>query len=896
MKRTDKNLDTLLDETVAGIRSDAVDASVVDAAAQRVLARLEQEGAVSASRTTPIVEHIRGCADFQALIPAYLLGSLSPARVLLLEDHTSECLSCRKALKQARTGNVVAPIRKTAGANSRFDVYKRTIAAALVLGVGYLGVLFVQNVMYSDGTAEAVVQAVNGLVQQVSDAECREVTTGAKVGAGQRLRTARGAGAVVRLEDGSLVEMAERSEISISENASGTTIHLDQGNVIVQAAKQRSGHLYVATGDCLVSVTGTIFSVNHGTKGSRVSVLEGEVHVDHSGRNHVIHPGQQVSTAPSLGAVPISEEIAWSRDAQRYGAVLAGLADIQTALNKVPRPGVRYSTRLLELAPEQTAFYAAIPNLSETLGASHKILQERIDQNPALRAWWGEQRGERKGEDLGQVIERVRELGSQLGPEIVVTAEMDERGDPMGPLVLAELRDPAAFRSFLEAQLAALPAGPEGRPNVRLVDNPSSLASLPNAEGEKEEFLVWIADDLLVATPDRQQLQRVAARMVAGGANSFTATPFHASIASLYREGAGLIVAADLHRIIAETMREGGATAENARERESYQQLGLFNLQHLIAEQKESDGKTRTRAVLTFDEPRTGIASWLAAPGPMKALEFVSPDANVVTAFVVREPVALVDDLFNFLQTADPEMRRQLAQLETEHGIDIRKDFAAPLGGEFAFAVDGPLLPTPSWKMVFEVYDPAHLQQAFERIVDELNKNAAAAGKQGFQWERAEVGGRAFYTLRSIELGLEVNYAFADGYLVAGPSRALVENALRFHDSGYTLLNSQRFTAALPADGNVNFSALLYHDLAPLVEPVARHLGGARGALPQEQQQAIRSLASAAPTLAYAYADGDRITFAANSEGGPFGLSPASLLGMPGSFGLQHMLGQAMGE
>jgi len=61
-------------------------------------------------------------------------------------------------------------------------------------------------------------------------------------------------------------------------------------------------------------------------------------------------------------------------------------------------------------------------------------------------------------------------------------------------------------------------------------------------------------------------------------------------------------------------------------------------------------------------------------------------------------------------------------------------DFAKPLGGEFAFAVDGPLLPTPSWKMVFEVYDPAHLQQTLERVVEKMNELAARDGKKGFQW------------------------------------------------------------------------------------------------------------------------------------------------------------------
>ena len=50
------------------------------------------------------------------------------------------------------------------------------------------------------------------------------------------------------------------------------------------------------------------------------------------------------------------------------------------------------------------------------------------------------------------------------------------------------------------------------------------------------------------------------------------------------------------------------------------------------------------------------------------------------------------------------------------------------------------------------------------------------------------------------------------------------------------------------------------------------------------------------PTLAYAYAQGDRITLAANTEGGAFGLSPDSLLGLPNSFEMQHILMNAMGE
>ena len=255
----------------------------------------------------------------------------------------------------------------------------------------------------------------------------------------------------------------------------------------------------------------------------------------------------------------------------------------------------------------------------------------------------------------------------------------------------------------------------------------------------------------------------------------------------------------------------------------------------------------------------------------------------------------MVDDLLGVLETVSPGLRKNLDQLQGDHGLDIRNDFAAPLGGEFAFAIDGPILPTPSWKMIFQVNDTPHLQQAFERVVIEINKEAAKHGKTGLAWEQADLGGRTYYTLKSTEFGVEVNYTYANGYMIVGPSRGLVERSIRTQEGGYTLVRSPRFTAGLPADGNTNFSAVFYHNLGPLVQPFADRIANSAGNLPQEQQQAIRQMAAdLPPTLAYAYARGDSITFAANTEGGPFGLSPSTLLGMPNALEMQHVLMQGM--
>jgi hypothetical protein len=164
-------------------------------------------------------------------------------------------------------------------------------------------------------------------------------------------------------------------------------------------------------------------------------------------------------------------------------------------------------------------------------------------------------------------------------------------------------------------------------------------------------------------------------------------------------------------------------------------------------------------------------------------------------------------------------------------------------------------------------------------------------------WDRTDIADRAYYTLRSTDFGVEVNYTYVNGYVVMGPSREIVERSVRSQEQGYSLPRSARFTAGLPSDGNTNFSAIFYHNLAPLVQPFAERIANSASNLPQEQQQAIKAMAAdMPPTLAYAYAQGDSITFAANTEGGPFGLSPATLLGVPNSLEIQHILQQGMRE
>src|SRR5215213_4348487 len=882
----------ILDKVTAEIRNKKVDQAAMTAAADRVWARVSA-AAGETEFQLPAVEHIESCGDYQSLIPAYLAGKLSEARSLLLVDHTHECIPCRKAMKEARSRRSV--IVKPATRNTRYSlqpvVLRWGVAAALVIGFGLLAIPFMQRFWPYSGM-DATVQAAEGQVFQIADTRTAPVGTGAKLQPGEKVRTAKDGRAVVRLGDGSLIEMKDRSELYLTKNGQGTTIHLDRGSIVVEAAKQKDGKLFVESGDSLVSVTGTIFSVNNGTKGSRVSVIEGEVNLNHAGSDRVLRPGEQATTSPAIAMIPVKDEVAWSKNANRYASLLSGLATLKSELKTVSRPGVRNSTHLLDLMPENTIVYAGLPNLANTIVESHRVIQERISQNAALREWWEKEQSGR-AQNMDQVVETIRQFGSYLGDEIAVSVSMDDKGKPSDPLVLAELKNSEGFRPFLEQQIAKYAGEKKGGPEIQFVEDP--MTAVAQSDDKREKLYIWIQQNLLVASPKLQQLQSVGAALAHGSTSNFTANPFRNRIAEIYHEGAGLVVAANLEEAVVATKAERSKGPNADKQETALNKLGILSVKYFVLDQKDTNGKTHTQASLSFNEANRGIPSWLATPGPMGSLEYISPDANVVAGFVVKNPVTLVDDLLGALDTVSPDLRKNLEKLQSDHGLNLRDDIAAPLGGEFAFAIDGPILPTPSWKMVFEVNDPAHLQLTLERVVSEVNKQAAYLGKSGLTWEKADVGGRTFYTLRSKDFGLvQVNYAYANGYLIVGPSRALVERALQSQENGLSLLRSAKFTAGLPADGNANFSAVFYHNIGGLV-PAG--VATAAQNLPSGPQEAIKSITSdMAPTLAYAYAQGDSITFIANTEGGPFGLGPATLLGMPNALEMQHIIQRGMGN
>jgi uncharacterized protein (TIGR03435 family) len=134
------------------------------------------------------------------------------------------------------------------------------------------------------------------------------------------------------LIDGSRVEMQPATDLAVERADDGLRIRLDRGGIIVNAADQRSGHLYVQTKDVTVAVVGTVFMVNAGDEGSRVAVIEGEVRVQQGAVERTLMRGEDLATNASVNAPPVSEAIAWSRNAPALVALLQQSAVVPPAV------------------------------------------------------------------------------------------------------------------------------------------------------------------------------------------------------------------------------------------------------------------------------------------------------------------------------------------------------------------------------------------------------------------------------------------------------------------------------------------------------------------------------------------------------------------------------------
>ena len=799
------------DRLVNSIRDDTPDAETARSAADRVHERL---GAGD-----------EFCAQFRADFEAYRRGQLAEGRRMLVEDHLHSCVACRREYSGAK--NLLLLPARPRPVNRRLGW---AAAAAVVIGAlgisGYALSPRIDRAMAPSG-ARGTVASVAGTLVLVSEAATMPLALGAEIAEGQEIRTGKGSRAVIRLRDGSLVEMAERSDLALSERWSGKTIRLARGSVLVEAAKQHRGRLEVATPDSLVSVKGTIFGVTWGLKGSRVSVVQGEVKVDHGGLSKLLHRNEQSATDQSMALTTVATDISWSQNAAQYLAMLGDLAAIQKQIDQIPPPGLRYSSQLLDRVPLASVVVASIPNLSQTLAQATQIFDDRAAQSASFATWWNGT----QGQGIRQAVDHARAISNYLGDEILLAAPVNGP-----PIVLAQVRQ-AGLDAYLTQIAITGPRAFDGN-------------------------LVVLG---ATAVPPSGQ---------------FPASPLGAQLLASYQNGAGILLAANMEQIVANNVPT--AVVSNPGAPNPAAIVGFDNLRFVVAESKTSAASPLNTASFTFSGARHGLASWLATPGPMGSLDFVSAQASFATTFVTRDPRQLISEL---LAAGGPQAAAALSAIQQHVGFSPLDDVAGSLGGEATIAVDGPLLPIPSWKVAVEVDNPTRLEWAIEQMVASIQRAASQnnAPQSGITLTNETANGRTFYTLTIAKTAIQ--YVFVDGYLLMAPNRGLLTSAIDGRASGQTLPASSTFRAQLPLDTHTNFSAIAYYNLGSAVGPIVDQLNSS-GLLTADQQKQISSLtANRAPTLVYAYGSTDQILVGSRNSIAGIGLDALSSLGLGSAVG-----------
>src|SRR5215470_2670904 len=85
--------------------------------------------------------------------------------------------------------------------------------------------------------------------------------------------------------------------------------------------------------------------------------------------------------------------------------------------------------------------------------------------------------------------------------------------------------------------------------------------------------------------------------------------PLPIAVAQVYQEGAGLVVAANLEKVVASTKAERSKNPDAAKQESALNQLGLLSVKYFVLDQKDSNGKTHTKASLSFNDAQRGIPS-----------------------------------------------------------------------------------------------------------------------------------------------------------------------------------------------------------------------------------------------------------------------------------------------
>jgi ferric-dicitrate binding protein FerR (iron transport regulator) len=700
------------------------------------------------------------CAEFRPDFQAYLGKQLGDNRRLLLEDHLSRCPSCRARIAEMKGDRqvIAMPVRST----SRWMRWGGVAAAAAVLlAVVYVGRDTIDGMMAPGGPRATVVSAGGGLYRLPMGS----LDAGAALGDQESVRTGAGAHAVLRLADGSMVDVNERTELYVTAAWSGQTIHLQRGDIIVKAAKQRRGHLRVLTRDSIASVKGTVFAVSSGMGGSVVSVVEGSVAVNQPGKNVLLTPGQQAASIPAL-ATSVANAVSWSPDAESYLELLRSFVHIERELANVPGE-LRTNPTLLSYLPAAAVVYGTVPNPGLTIDRALSLAEEQSAQNATFGAWWNSETGRL----LKQMTDRIQSVSSLLGEEVVFSASLAGLNEPV-PIVMARVQP--GKRAELSSALQGLFAAAS--------ESPAAYS---------------VSDDLMVVSNSPAHLTWALANLGQGGGS-----PFAAAIGERYRRGVGWLIGMDAPPLVTMASTDDAPPVKLA---------GMVGMKYIFLEQRAPAGAVENEVTFAFQGARTGMGSWLADAGSGGAAEYLPADALAAGYVSTREPLQLFEEFTAQITRVDPNFEHGLTDMDAKLGAGFVQNLASALGTEAALALTGLSTSGPTWVMASVANNPSVIDGSLQKLVETFNAELGPDQQsKRIVLSQESANGRTWSTMKPGDLPVGITWTYDQGYIVAGSDRASAERAIATRNGGSPLVWSPDFLGQLPSSAGLHPSAFAW--------------------------------------------------------------------------------------
>ena len=506
----------------------------------------------------------------------------------------------------------------------------------------------------------------------------------------------------------------------------------------------------------------------------------------------------------------------WLQDALANPELMAEVSRLVEKLrNGVQYPAPWHRSAILPRLPEATMFFAALPNYGEPAHQALQIFRQELKDSPQLQDFLRKNKLETTEPKIENGIEKFYEFSQFLGDEFVVAGKINGQ-EPSGVLV-AEIKKPG-LREFLEKLNTETLTSHSDR--LRILD-PQQLASA----GEKDAAhgpVVLIRPDLVAVSFNVASLREFSSQ-IDDHSPRFASSALGQRLAQAYQEGANSVIGLDLHKLI------GLIPLTKPQDRAMLAKTGFGDVNYLVASYTFSAARSTNESELTFNGPRHGIASWIAAPKTMGGFDFVSTHAALAADVILKSPPQIFDDLRDLMgETAFAS----LPQMEAQFNINLKRDLLGKLGGEIAFETQPMTLPgAPQatsfnqgavaakpgpFKVILSVSDPAGLQQTIAKLL------ATAPVQTGQRQEE----GITFHTVTppsQSDPPVEFNYFFLDGYLIVASDRATAREAAHVHRSGESLAKSGKLREAL-SRGSLNASMIMYEDVGRMLAPTLSQL------------------------------------------------------------------------